>query len=60
MESCEQCGSSSRDKDGFCHGCGASWPLELPAPNEKMEAKPSHSRPGRRSQVAGEIGPIDA
>lgn len=27
MTFCEKCGSSSRDKDGFCGGCGASWPL---------------------------------
>ena len=24
---------------GFCRGCGASWPLELPAPNEKIEGE---------------------
>jgi hypothetical protein len=30
MHFCEQCGSSSRDKDGFCGGCGAPWPLETP------------------------------
>ncbi len=27
MNFCEQCGSTTRDKDGFCGGCGAPWPL---------------------------------
>jgi hypothetical protein len=26
MQFCEQCGSTSRDKDGFCGGCGAGRP----------------------------------
>ena len=33
MNLCEQCGSSSRDRDGFCAGCGARWP----------QAKPNHA-----------------
>jgi len=28
---CEQCGSSSRDHDGFCGGCGAPWPVAASA-----------------------------
>ena len=28
MMFCEQCGSASRDKDGFCGGCGAPWAME--------------------------------
>ncbi|MGB8602893.1 MAG: hypothetical protein WCD42_11930 [Rhizomicrobium sp.] len=26
MDLCEQCGSASRDKDGFCAGCGSRRP----------------------------------
>ena len=60
MEFCEQCGSSSRDKDGFCRGCGAAWPLELPAPDEKIEAKPSRSKPASPfAKSPAKIGPID-
>ncbi len=28
MTFCDQCGSGSCDKDGFCGGCGAPWPLQ--------------------------------
>jgi len=28
MSFCGECGSTSRDKDGFCRGCGAPWPRE--------------------------------
>jgi hypothetical protein len=35
MNFCEQCGSSSRDKDGFCGGCGAVRPLETGTPAAK-------------------------
>lgn len=31
MNVCEQCGSASRDKSGICAGCGAAWPLAMPA-----------------------------
>jgi hypothetical protein len=27
MNVCDQCGSSSRDRSGFCAGCGAAWSL---------------------------------
>jgi hypothetical protein len=35
MNICEQCGSGSRDTNGFCAGCRAPWPLTMPdhAPN---------------------------
>jgi hypothetical protein len=39
MNFCGLCGSSSRDKDGFCGGCGAAWPLGTVA----HQAKPSDS-----------------
>ena len=29
MNICEQCGSSSRDRSGFCAGCGTPWPLAM-------------------------------
>jgi hypothetical protein len=30
MNVCDQCGSISRDKGGFCAGCGAPWPEAMP------------------------------
>ena len=55
MEFCEQCGSSSRDKDGFCRGCGAAWPLETPA----TETKPTRSKTGTHlEKLPAKIGPI--
>ena len=41
MHFCEQCGSASRDKDGFCGGCGAPWPLAV-APDKP---KPIGNKP---------------
>jgi hypothetical protein len=29
MKFCEQCGSASHDKDGFCGGCGAKWAVAV-------------------------------
>jgi hypothetical protein len=31
MNFCKQCGSASRDKEGFCGGCGARWEEVIPA-----------------------------
>ena len=30
MNVCDQCGSGSRDREGFCAGCGALWPQAMP------------------------------
>src|SRR5579871_4891244 len=46
MRFCPQCGSTSRDKDGFCGGCRAPWfsaepatkPASQPTPYEKLPA----------------------
>jgi len=38
MNFCEQCGSGSRDKDGFCGGCGKPWPLAKVAGEAKHAA----------------------
>ncbi len=35
MHICEQCGSGSRHRDGFCGGCGALWPLEIASSTAK-------------------------
>lgn len=56
MEFCAQCGSSSRDNDGFCRGCGALWPSEPPAAEANTAASrpvPPHASPFTK------IGPID-
>lgn len=42
MSFCEQCGSTSRDKDGFCRGCGKPWPVPSPA----GDAEHSGAKPG--------------
>jgi hypothetical protein len=36
MNFCQRCGSSSRDKDGFCGGCSAPWPLETVTPEARQ------------------------
>ena len=43
MSFCEKCGSTSRDKDGFCGGCGAPWPLDpvACAPQQSQSAEAS-------------------
>ena len=38
MNFCEQCGSSSRDRSGFCGGCGALWPQPDPDPGTDRAA----------------------
>lgn len=44
MNFCEKCGSTSRDKDGFCGGCGGRWPLDpvesASQPPQSGEASP--------------------
>ncbi len=60
MEFCAKCGSSSRDKDGFCGGCGAPWALELPTP----EARPAGGNPASAAKLLpplklqARVGPI--
>jgi hypothetical protein len=48
MTFCERCGSTSRDKDGFCGGCGAPWPSETVA----SELKPSQGSKKSNSQIS--------
>jgi hypothetical protein len=61
MEFCEKCGSTSRDKDGFCGGCGAPWPLEILA----AEASPTSGNPASAPakllpplKLQSRVGPI--
>lgn len=51
MSLCPHCGSGSRDKDGFCGGCGAPWPLPVPA--RPAAAPPSASAPSPLLKMAG-------
>jgi hypothetical protein len=44
MNFCEQCGSTTRDKDGFCGGCGAPWPLAA-AEHETKQSGSSKTSP---------------
>jgi hypothetical protein len=44
MNFCERCGSTSRDKDGFCGGCGAPWPFEA-APQATKQSASSQTSP---------------
>jgi hypothetical protein len=54
MNFCKECGSTSRDKDGFCGGCGAPWPL-VPADGESGR---SESEP--LSPILKELSPIQS
>jgi len=54
MNFCEKCGSTSRDKDGFCGGCGAPWP-QAPAVSEALR---SQSEP--LSPILKELSPIQS
>lgn len=50
MNFCNQCGSASRDKDGFCGGCGAPWPLS------PVGAASEH--PSRMASLPAEISTV--
>jgi hypothetical protein len=52
MNFCEQCGSTTRDKDGFCGGCGAPWPL---AEAEHETKQPGDSKTSPLSKVASPV-----
>jgi hypothetical protein len=48
VQFCEQCGSASHDKDGYCGGCGAKW--RAPAhPGGSERKEPGSAETGSRS-----------
>lgn len=56
MDFCEQCGSSSRDKDGFCGGCGAPWPVEMSTAQAEPEANKPAPPHANLPATIGSIG----
>lgn len=47
MQFCEQCGSTSRDSDGFCGGCGAKWPVVAPKDGDPGSHSPYDDIPAK-------------
>ncbi len=50
MNLCNECGSATRDKDGFCGGCGAPWALSPVAS--------ASGHPSRMASLPGEISAV--
>ena len=54
MSFCERCGSTSRDKDGFCGGCGAPWPhgvMDVAPQNGTETASPYAKLPAQITAI---------
>ena len=50
MNLCNECGSATRDKNGFCGGCGAPWPQST------VGSKSDH--PSRMASLPAEISAV--
>jgi len=59
MTVCDQCGSMSRDKSGFCAGCGAPWPLALPDAPAKRDGIRLVSLPVNLPENVSSFGLLD-
>jgi hypothetical protein len=51
MTYCDQCGSASIDKDGFCGGCGAHYSIAQLGEKNKANASPAKAEISQLSQV---------
>jgi hypothetical protein len=59
MNICKQCGSASRDKSGICAGCGAPWPLAMPAGTFASNNSSQHSPYSKLPEQISSMGLYD-